>query len=122
MDTEISNAEELKNAIALLKVKSEQEKMLIRQHFNEAIESLSPANLLKSAARNIAGHPEMASTAIGTSLAVGAGALSKKIVVGKSNSIFKDLLGTVIEFAVIGGVRKNAEKIVGAGLKLLRKR
>ena len=119
---EITTTTELKKAIERLKIKNEEQKLLIRHDFNTAIESLTPSGLLKSAAKNIAANPDIATSAVGTTLAVGAGVLSKKIIMGSSKNIFKNLLGTVVEFAVIGGFRKNAEIIAGIGLKLLKKK
>lgn len=118
----ITTSADLKTAIERLKNKNEDQKILIKQDFNAAIQSLTPSGLLKSAAKNIAAHPDIATSAVGTTLAVGAGVLSKKIIMGGSKNIFKNLLGTAVEFAVIGGFRKNAELIAGIGLKLLKKK
>ncbi|UEG51048.1 hypothetical protein LK994_06115 [Ferruginibacter lapsinanis] len=118
---QVATTTELKEAIALLTIRSEEQKNEIRNDFNQLLLSLTPSNLLKSAANNIAGDPDVASSAIGTTLAVGAGMLSKKIIVGTSKNIFKSLLGTAVEFAVIGGFRKNAEVIANVALRLLKK-
>ena len=83
---EITTTTELKKAIERLKIKNEEQKLLIRHDFNTAIESLTPSGLLKSAAKNIAANPDIATSAVGTTLAVGAGVLSKKIIPNPSRT------------------------------------
>lgn len=117
----ITNTTELRQTVEHLKVKHGEQKSEMYQSFDKVINSLTPSGLLKSAANNLAENPGIATSAVGTTLAVGAGMLTKKIITRGSKNIFKNLLGTIVEFAVIGGFRKNAEIIAGMGLKLLKK-
>jgi hypothetical protein len=82
---------------------------------------MRPSNLLKSAVKDIAATPGIAQAAIGTSIAIGAGVLSKKIVVGNSTGIFKKLMGGIVEFTVANSIANNAELITSRGIDLLKK-
>ena len=117
----ITNSIELKKAIEELTHKSENEREILRSYFNEVVKSLKPINLLKSTLKDIEDTPHIASTAIGTTLAIGAGVLAKKLIVGSSSNIFKKIVGRVIEFAVAKGIASNSMFIANKGIKLLKK-
>jgi len=118
---EINNSIDLDNAIALLSLKIIAQTSDIKKQFAEVVESLKPARLLKAAVNNIADHPGIAKVAIGTIVAVEAGGLSKKLIVGKSGNIFRRIIGTAVEFAVARSVLGNSAFIAGKGIQLLRK-
>ena len=118
---EITTTAQLQQQIEYLHSKSDNQKESIRIHFNELIESMKPVNLLKSTVKDIGESPGLAKAAIGTSVAIGAGVLSKKMIIGKSNNIFKRVLGTVVEFAVARSIANNSEAIASKGISLLKK-
>ena len=76
----ITTTTELEKAIEALHFKSEEQKISMRNHFNEVVDSLKPVNLLKSTVKDISERPGLANAAIGSSVAIGAGVLSKKII------------------------------------------
>ena len=117
----INNSADLISAIEQLEKKNLEEKEILRLQFNDVVESMKPINLLKSTVKDIADTPHIASTAIGTSLAIGAGALSKKLIVGSSSNIIKNILGRVVEFAVAKGISSNSMLIADKGIELLKK-
>ena len=118
---EITTTAQLQQQIEYLHSKSDNQKESIRIHFKELIESMKPVNLLKSTVKDIGESPGLAKAAIGTSVAIGAGVLSKKMIIGKSNNIFKRVLGTVVEFAVARSIANNSEAIASKGISLLKK-
>ncbi len=118
---EITNTAGLKSAIAELQAKSESQKIILRQQFNEVIESIKPVNLLKSTVKDIAESPGIAKAAIGTTVAIGAGVLSKKMIIGTSTNIFKRMLGGVVQFVVAKSIANNSDAIAGKGIELLKK-
>lgn len=118
---EITSTAELEQAIETLQAKSENQLAGIRNNFNDILESLKPVNLLKSTVKDIGESPGLAKAAIGTSVAIGAGVLSKKMIIGKSTNMFKQVLGTVVEFAVAASIAKNSNVIASKGIRLLRK-
>lgn len=71
------------------------------------VESFSPANMLKSALKDVVQSPDLRSTAINTVIGLGAGFLGKKMFVGNSRSLFKKITGTAVQFLVANFVRKK---------------
>jgi hypothetical protein len=114
----IEDQTDLKALIAGLEEKKDlQEKMLI-DHFNLTYESLKPINMIKSTLQEISGSPNLKSNLLDATLGVGAGLLSKKLMVGSSNNIFRKIGGTLLEFGIATVVAKNSDKIkiIGKGL------
>ena len=118
---EINNSIDLENAIVLLTLKNKAQTSALKNQFAETVDSLKPARLLKAAVSNIADNPGVAKVAIGTIVAVEAGGLSKKLIVGKSSNIFRRIVGTVVELAVARRVLGDSAFIAGKGVQLLRK-
>ena len=109
---------DLKTFIADLEQKKiAQEKMLI-DHFNQTFESLKPINMIKNTLHELGGTPDLRSNLLDATLGVGAGLLSKKLMIGSSTSFFRKISATLVEFGIATLVAKNSDKIktVGKGL------
>ncbi len=104
---EITNAVQLKRAIALLETDTALKKTLMIGQFQDTRDSLKPVNLIKNALTKIVHAPDIVNQVVGTSIGMGAGALSKKILIGKPTNIFKKILGTVIQLFVSNAVAKK---------------
>jgi hypothetical protein len=117
----INNSATLQIEINRLQQQCDEKKEVLHQQFTAVVESFKPANLFKSAVKDIAGTPGIAKTAIETSIAIGAGVLTKKLIVGKSTNVFKRILGGVVEFTVANGIANNAEVIADKGIDMLKK-
>ena len=117
----IATAAELEKAVEQLHERANQEKDLLRNHFSEIIDSFKPVNLLRSTVKNISGGSAIATAAMGTTVAIGAGVFLKKIIAGKSPNMFKRLLGTLVELAVARSITKNQDAIAVKGIRLLKK-
>lgn len=118
---EITNSSELKAAIKLLEQQKSEQKERLVQQFHITYESLKPINILKNSLNKIIKSPAVSDNIIDTSLSLGAGLLSKKILIGKSAGIVKKLVGLALEFGVAGLVSKNSDAIKSGGLNLLGK-
>lgn len=102
----ITNAAELKTAIALLENQKEIQKQEMKGQFKGIIESMNPLRMVRSAMKKI-DAPELINSLISASVGAGAGALSKKIFIGKPTNFVKKVLGRVLQFAVSGVVTKK---------------
>jgi hypothetical protein len=100
--------------------KLSQEQMLI-SHFNATFESLKPINMIKSTLKEFGKTPDLKNNLLDATLGVGAGLLSKKLVVGGSNNIFRKVAGTIVEFAIATIIAKNSDKIKSAGKNFANK-
>src|ERR1051326_7326641 len=85
----IKTTGELQLAIMHLEYKQDAELQALRKQFNDTRERLKPMNLLKDTLREIGESPEEAGSATGY--------LAKKIIVGKSENVFRNFIGTVIQ-------------------------
>lgn len=70
-------------------------------------QELRPSKLLNRALTDIKEEPEIKSNIFESVLSLVGGYLSKKIIVGKSNSIFKNLLGYGIQYLATKIISKN---------------
>ena len=118
----INTALELKQAIAILEEEEKIKKAMVVDQFHEIYNSLKPANLIRNAYHKITDSPGMiAKRIISTSVGVGAGLLSKRILIGKTTNIFKRVFGSILELVVASAVAKNADGIQQKGTDLIKK-
>ena len=118
---EINNAADLKIAIERLENQNLIQKNVITEQFNNTLESLKPMNLLKSSFSKVTKTPGLVENIINATVGLGAGLLSKKILIGKSTGILKKLLGNAVEFGVAGLITKNSASIKSTGMNLFNK-
>ena len=71
------------------------------------VDSLRPANLIKSALKGISSSPKLRSTALDTVIGIGSGFLGRKLYVGGSKNIFRKIAGSAVQFVVTNFVRKK---------------
>lgn len=117
----ITTASQLDLAIMELEQRrATQEKDLV-EHFNFTYQSFRPLNLLKNAIEDIAGSPEIRDNVINAAVGVGTGFVTKKLIVGKSSSLFKRILGGAIEYGVANIVAKHTDDIKEFGTNLIGK-
>jgi hypothetical protein len=99
----------LENAIAHL----ENEKKIIYDDLilqaGITYKSMKPINILKQSIDELRESPEIKTSLLQTVLSVSGGYLSKKILVGKSNSILKNLMGYAVQYGVTHFISKKVE-------------
>lgn len=116
----ISNSYELREAIELLEVEQVFKAEVLKEQFQLAYESFRPVNLLKSTLKDIASSPNLINNVLGAAVGLGTGYLSKKIVVGGSDSIFRKILGFVIQLGVTNAVNNHPDEIKSFGQFLFK--
>ena len=114
-------AADLRLDILALEVKSVQQEEDIKNTFSVAVNSLKPANLIKSTFSNAVKSPNLGKNLLNGAVSLAAGLLSKKILVRGSSNIFKKVLGTVVELGVAKVVSGNADKITSSGIKMINR-
>ena len=118
---EINNSSELQAAIKKPELQKELQKDLLVKHFNATYQSLKPFNILKNSLSKVIHSPVAVDNIINTSLSLGVGLISKKLLLGKSSGILKKLLGTAMEFGIAGMISKQSNSLKLGGLNLLSK-
>lgn len=112
----ITNSTELKERIVALEIKKHNDEELIRTHFHEIVETLKPANLLKSTVSEVSDSMHFKKNILNIALGLGAGYLSKKLVIGtKGIGIGKQILGSVLEFGISNFVAKQSDEMRTSG-------
>ena len=111
----ITTVEELKAAI----YKLEQEKAikweLLREEFYLTYENLKPFNLIKNGLKEMTTSPQFLESIISTTLGLFTGNLSRKLVMGGSRSIIRNLLGSILQFGITREVANHPDAIKSFG-------
>jgi len=106
MDSVIRNTKDLKaSIIELEQQKAIQEKLLIDE-LHVTYESLKPGNVLKQ----VASSPGIRNTVVKAAIGLGAGILSKNLLIGAAVSPIKKIIGNVLEFGIATLVTKGVGK------------
>lgn len=114
----ITTSTELKAAIQELELGQEQLGIEIHDQFNEALNSLRPVNLIKSAIKQATGSDEDSGNLLTNSLGFGAGYLSKVLIRATLRRPLNRVIGTAVMFGLQTLISKNPEKIkaIGSGI------
>jgi hypothetical protein len=105
----IHKASELKDAIAELEAKKIVTEEALKRQFHETLETLKPANILKNTVTEVSASPQFRHNILNLLLGLGAGYVSRKIMVGKKTGLLAKSLGTALQFGVTSLVAKNKE-------------
>jgi hypothetical protein len=101
----------LKEAICLLKKKKKIERALLKEQLHDVQESLKPINLIKGLFHSFAEDGEGKSSLLDNLLGIATGFLSKKLLIGNSHNIFKNIFGFLMQQGVQKVVIQNSDSI-----------
>ena len=110
MKRNITNCDELNEAIAELELKAAAQKRDIQETFAAVSENLKPMNLVKSGFRSVFSG-EHREDLVNALIGLGSGFLGRKLILGKANGFVGKTVGKAIQWGMAGLVSKNAEKI-----------
>jgi len=115
----IKNRAALVSVIAALEEKRVREKQGIEDSFHSITESLRPLQLIKRAYNKVQLPAGLAGNVVKVISVVGIGFVSKKLLMGKSNSLIKKIAGLLIELGVANLLtkKKGAEASVAAAVE-----
>ncbi len=115
----IKTTAHLASAIQTMEAKKlEQEEGLTKQ-FAKTYESLNPVNIIKNTINEVANTPGVKDNLLNFSVGIGTGIITKKLMIGKSDSLLKKIIGGAIEFGVANLVTGNAGFIREKGMQAL---
>lgn len=97
----------LDQAILELQVKRNHQNLVLKNQANATLQSLNPLNLLKNAFSEVKNSPDMKRTLFQAAVSFAGGLLSKKILIGKTNSTFKNIVGYLIQFGMTKFIAKE---------------
>jgi hypothetical protein len=115
--TSVSSMDDLETRILELeKVQAIQIASLKSSAFS-IVEGFSPANMVRTALKEVVQSPDLKKSAINTAIGIGAGFLGRKLFVGRSNNLFKKISGSAVQFMITNFVRKRIPEMQENGQK-----
>ncbi len=106
----IQNADDLKEVIAELEKKKEAEEAAMKYQFHETYETYKPANILKNTLSEVSASPKFRHNLLNVALGLGAGYLSRRLMVGRQAGILKRVIGTAVQFGVTSLIAKKGSE------------
>ena len=110
----------LKERISFLADRQSQQIVLLKEQVHITFESLKPINFLKDTIIDFTSQSDLKENIFDGIAGVTTGFLSKKLIVGITNSPVKKLVGTLLQIGITGLVTKNSSKIIAIGEVFLK--
>ena len=110
----------LSQAIAVLEIRQEQEKILIKTEATEFVDSLKPINILRSVVRSVRDSPETKEDIIHGVVGLGTGFLANKVLLGSLTGPLKKILGFIVQAGITNATVKYPEVIKNKGIDIFR--
>jgi hypothetical protein len=107
----IHNSRDLKEAIAELELKKDAQELILKNQFRETYQAYKPASLLKNTIQEVSESPQFRNNLLNIAIGLGAGYLSKRMVIGKSAGLFKKAAGTALQYGITALVTKKAHDV-----------
>ena len=107
MKTHKNQIVSLNNAILLLEERRDKEYEDLKVQFFETSENFRPINILRQAVKDFRETPEIKTNLFETLVSVLGGYFSKRIILGKSNSLMKKIFGYVLQYTVTNFISKK---------------
>jgi len=105
----IYNLDNLNQHIKQLELQQDAEWVAIKDEIDEIKHNLKPLNLIRNTVEEINESVGFKGHLAQSVLSIGIGYLAKKLVVGKSDSMFKSIFGSVLQLIITNIVSKPAE-------------
>ncbi|QLC65550.1 hypothetical protein LPB248_04355 [Flavobacterium sp. LPB0248] len=102
----IYNIDQLNQRIEELEVRQDKEWCDIKDEIDEIKNNLKPINLIRNTVEEINETVGFKSHIAQSAISIGIGYLAKRFIVGKGDSMFKGILGSVVQLIVTNLVSK----------------
>ena len=99
----------LDSAILVLQNKRDHEFNDLKSQLHNVYESVKPINILKQTITEFKTSPDIKSNLLQTAISLGGGYLSKKVLLGNTHSLFKKILGYVLQYGVTNYISKKVD-------------
>ncbi|KDN54541.1 hypothetical protein [Flavobacterium seoulense] len=97
----------LDQAIARLERERQEKYDDLKNQFDVTVQSFKPMNILKGTLDDLKQFPEVKSNIVQLATSLAGGYLSKKLLIGKSSSIFKKIAGYLLQYGVTNFISKK---------------
>ena len=102
-----NNIEALNKVILLLEDRKKLEYNDLKLQFHETSENFRPINIFKQSVKDFTEIGEVRTNLFETLLSISGGYFSKKIIIGKSNSIIKNIFGYALQYTITNFIAKK---------------
>ncbi|WP_430409344.1 hypothetical protein [Kordia sp.] len=109
MKKEISNINELEQSILKLKAQKENDFVALKSQMSHSYQELRPSRVVKRIFTDLKEEPKIKDNVLESVISLAAGYVSKRILIGKSNSFFKSVLGYLVQ---IGATKLISNTII----------
>lgn len=112
---------ELNEEIIMLQLKQEEDRKALNEQFKLTAQSLRPVNLIKSSLKDVFSSPDLKDNLVNSSIGIGAGYITNKVIAGASHNPIKKIIGTLLQLGVTNLVSNYGEEIKSGAAKLFKK-
>lgn len=116
-----NQTDSLNEQIILLEAKQSLELQALKDQFHVTYESLKPFNILRSAFKEVTTSPDIKDNLLNNAIGMTTGYLSKKVLVGSTHNPLKNIVGTLLQFAIGNVVAKHSSGLIATGGSMLLK-
>lgn len=106
----IANTTDLATAIQRLDRRRHLQEEELSTHFHELMDSLKPANILKSTLHEVQESTPLKHNLLKIAIGLGAGYFSRKLIVSESAGLLKKALGTVVQYGITNFIARRPEE------------
>jgi hypothetical protein len=107
----IKNVGDLLKTIQTTEIEREENLLDLKEHFRISYNKINLENIISETIKKIVSKPLVTDNIINTGLSFIGGYLSKKIIVGNSTNIFKNILGSIVQYGLTSFVYQKPEII-----------
>ena len=105
----IYTIDSLNQKIKFLEAQQNREWCEIKDEIDDIKENLKPLNLIRNTVQEVNEAVGFKSDLAQSAISIGIGYLAKKLVIGKTHSTFKNIIGSVLQLAVTTLISKPGE-------------
>jgi hypothetical protein len=117
----INSSALLKEAIFELEIKKTEQGRTIKEKFYIIKENLKPANIIRNTFDEVATSPRLRLNLLGAVVGLGAAYFSRKLVVGRSVNVFRNILGSVLQLGISAVVASKPGVLQNIGQTIVKR-
>jgi hypothetical protein len=111
----------LKNEINRLEDELLIKGQLLKEQFKQTYLVFKPASLIKNTLKDITSSPYLIENILVSILGLASGYVTRKIITGASNNIFRKLIGSLVQFGVTNIVAQHPESVTSLGQSIFQR-
>ena len=101
----------LKESIRRVEIRQAEEGKILKEQFRITYESLKPVNLIKSSLKELVNSVDIKNSIFETIVSIVSGYVGQKFIVNSKSSVFKKIMGVLMQFGVTSIVSKKSEEV-----------